>query len=498
MEKQNNTNIRSSIISTNNDESNTNDIELTLHNSNNIEKDDKKLADQLSVNSEIPKETIKVPNDPKYWPRKKKNFILFIISLAGMVAPLSSTIFYPSITNIENDLKTSRVLANGIIGVNIFFMGVAPLGWAAYSDTFYTRRNVYLASFIIYIIGTVICGLSNSIWLLLAMRLVQACGASAVLSIGAGTIGDIFHSFERGQAYGIFYLGPLVGSVIGPSIGGYITDYLGWRWILWILAVIEGLILILIFFALPETFAPPTNLPNPNNTTSNSRHRKRFDPTSPLRLLKYPNMLLVIVYISITYAIVYIQNTLAELSFTDIYHVSASTVGLIFLSQGTGYMIGSVIGGKWSDYVLMEAKKRNNGVGYPEMRLHSVWIGCFFISVSYVCYGWFLEARLHIALPIIAMFTGAFSFVAVLNSVSTYLVDAFPGRSASAVAINNLTRSSAAALFTFISVPFEEAVGIGLIYTIMICVSFIGVVCLFVVSYKGKYWREKINSRIDE
>ncbi|PKK61302.1 hypothetical protein RhiirC2_856344, partial [Rhizophagus irregularis] len=109
MEKQDNTNIRSSIISTNNDESNTNDIELTLHNT-------------------------------------------------GMIESLSSTIFYPSITNIENDLKTSGVLANGIIGVYILFMGVAPLGWAAYSDTFYTRRNVYLASFIIYIIGTVICG----------------------------------------------------------------------------------------------------------------------------------------------------------------------------------------------------------------------------------------------------------------------------------------------------------------------------------------------------
>ncbi|EXX54125.1 uncharacterized protein OCT59_007162 [Rhizophagus irregularis] len=497
METQDNTNIRSS-ISTNNDESNTNDNELTLRNSNNIEKDDKKLADQLSVNSEIPKETIEDPNDPKFWPRKKKNCILFIISLAGMIESLSSTIFYPSITNIENDLKTSGVLANGIIGVYILFMGVAPLGWAAYSDTFYTRRNVYLASFIIYIIGTVICGLSNSIWLLLAMRLVQSCGASAVLSIGAGTISDIFHSFERGQAYGIFYLGPLVGPVIGPVIGGYVTDYLGWRWILWILTVIGGLILILIFFALPETFAPPTNLPNPNNTTSNSRHRKRFDPTSPLRLLKYPNMSLVIVYISITYAVLYIQNTLSGTSFANIYHVSTSTVGLIFLAPGTGYLIGSVIGGKWSDYVLIEAKKRNNGVGYPEMRLHSVWIGCFFISVSYICYGWFLEARLHIALPIIAMFTGAFSFVTVFNSISTYLVDAFPGRSASAIAINNLTRSLAATLFTFISVPFEEAVGIGSIYTIMICVSFIGVVCLFVVSYKGKYWREKFNSRIDE
>ncbi|PKY33708.1 hypothetical protein RhiirB3_532600 [Rhizophagus irregularis] len=86
METQDNTNIRSS-ISTNNDESNTNDNELTLRNT-------------------------------------------------GMVAPLSSTIFYPSITNIENDLKTSRVLANGIIGVNVFFMGVAELQYVVYQIAF--------------------------------------------------------------------------------------------------------------------------------------------------------------------------------------------------------------------------------------------------------------------------------------------------------------------------------------------------------------------------
>lgn len=93
---------------------------------------------------------------------------------------------------------------------------------------------------------------------------------------------------------------------------------------------------------------------------------------------------------------------------------------------------------------------------------------------------------------------GGFSVVTVFNSVSTYLVDAFPGKSASAIAVNNLMRSLAATLITFVSVPFEKAVGIGTIYTIMVCVSFIGVICLFIVSYKGKYWREKFNSRIDE
>ncbi|GBC06045.1 hypothetical protein RclHR1_06590005 [Rhizophagus clarus] len=496
-EKQDNANTNSvlSSFSTRNDESDTNDNELTLH--NNLEKIDKRIADQISVNSETLEETTEDPKDPKHWPRKKKNYILFITSLAGMIAPLSSTIFYPSVTNIERDLKTSQVLANGLIGVYVFFMGVAPLGWAAYSDAFHTRRNVYLASFTMYIIGCVICGLSKNIWLLLVMRSLQACGSSAVLSIGAGTISDVFYSLERGRAYGIFYLGPLIGPVIGPVIGGYVTDYLGWRWILWILTIIGGLTLALIFFSLPETFAH-SNLPNPNNTTSNSRHHKGFSPISPLRLLKYPNMSLIVTYISIIFAVIYVQNTLAAPSFTNIYHVSESTIGLIFLSSGSGYLIGSFFGGKWSDYVLAESKKRNKGVGYPEMRINSVWFGCFILSVSYICYGWFLKARLHIAFPITVMFTGGFGVITVFNSVSTYLVDAFPGRSASAIAVNNLMRSLAATLITFISVPFENAVGTGLIYTIMICISTIGVLCLVIVSRKGRYWRERIDNEINE
>jgi MFS family permease len=216
---------------------------------------------------------------------------------------------------------------------------------------------------------------------------------------------------ERGQAYGIFYIGPLVGPAIGPVIGGYVTDYLGWRWISWILAIIGGLILLLIFFLLPETFVPSTILPKPNNTTSSPRRRKKFDPISPLRLLKYPNMSLIIVYISITFALIYVQGTLIGPSFTKLYHVSVSTVGLIFLAPGVGYVIGSLIGGKWSDYVFIKAKRRNNGVGYPEMRLHSVWIGCFTLSVSYICYGWFLEARLHMVFPIVAMFIGTYKSI---------------------------------------------------------------------------------------
>ena len=105
--------------------------------------------------------------------------------------------------------------------------------------------------------------------------------------------------------------------MIGPAIGGSVTQYLGWRWNLWILAILGSLILILIFFFLPETFTP-SNLPKPNTTTSNSRRQKRFDPISPIFLLKYPNMSLTVIYLSIIYAIMYVQNTLVGPSFSSI------------------------------------------------------------------------------------------------------------------------------------------------------------------------------------
>ncbi len=74
---------------------------------------------------------------------------------------------------------------------------VQPLGWASYSDAFETRRNVYLVSFTLYIIGSIICAISNNIWLLLAMRSIQACGGASVQSIGAASISDIKKNFFK-------------------------------------------------------------------------------------------------------------------------------------------------------------------------------------------------------------------------------------------------------------------------------------------------------------
>ncbi|CAG8678427.1 9867_t:CDS:2, partial [Scutellospora calospora] len=192
-------------------------------------------------------------NDPKNWPSKKKWFILSIVVVSGMLSPIASTILYPAMLTLRQELNTTEIVVNSLISMFIFCMGIAnyellaglkraienssPIVWAAYSDEFATRRKVYLASLMVFIISTIICAVAKSIWLLMIMRAIQACGSSAVLSIGAGIISDIYDPIERGNAYGIFYLAYWIGPFLGPMCGGYLTEFLGWRWMFWFLAI---------------------------------------------------------------------------------------------------------------------------------------------------------------------------------------------------------------------------------------------------------------------
>ncbi|CAG8795237.1 31271_t:CDS:2 [Gigaspora margarita] len=358
-------------------------------------------------------------NDPMNWSIKKKQFIVFIISTAGSIIPLSSTIFFPAIIKIGVDLNTS-----------------------------------------------------------------QAFGGSAAQSIGAGTISDIFIHTERGRAYGWFNLGNIIGVVIGPTIGGYITQYLGWRFIFVFLSIYGSATLIIIYFALPETFRH-TQL----SLTTTPLPKKRFNPFLSLGLLRYPNLSLPILYMSIIFSVIYVQNTLVPITFSTKYNLSPSNVGLVFLATSIGYSLGSIASGSYSDFLLAKNREKYGSI-CPEMRINSIWLGSVLVPISLLAYGLFIVKNVHIALPISSLFFFAFGSLLVFNGSSTYLIDAFPGRSASATAVNNCFKSIAASIMSFISAPLENALGTGLLYTLLTVFIISGTSCMVIVYFKGKKWRE--------
>ena len=104
----------------------------------------------------------------------------------------------------------------------------------------YGRMPIYNACNVLFIVFNIACALSNSMGMLIAFRLLAGCAGASPLTLGAGTIADMFPTQERAGAMAIYSMGPLLGPIIGPVCGGFLVENMSWRWVFWILAIFGG------------------------------------------------------------------------------------------------------------------------------------------------------------------------------------------------------------------------------------------------------------------
>lgn len=105
--------------------------------------------------------------------------------------------------------------------------------WGKLSDLF-GRRPMFQIGIAVFLVGSAACGLSQSMTQLIAARVVQGIGAGALVPLSMTIIGDIFTLTERARMQGLFSGVWGLSSVLGPLVGGFITDQLSWRWVFYI------------------------------------------------------------------------------------------------------------------------------------------------------------------------------------------------------------------------------------------------------------------------
>ncbi|CAI2173152.1 15200_t:CDS:2, partial [Funneliformis geosporum] len=167
-----------------------------------------------------------IDDDPKNWSPKKKRNLLILLSITSVIGSLGNSSFYPAILIVREDLRTTETLVNTAVASYLYVNGIAPLFWASYSDLQGTRRKVLLFDAFLIILMSIGCALSKNIYWLMIFRTLQSFSASAIQCLSIGTLSDIYNATERGNAIGIFYLGFFIGPVIGPPIGGFLTQYI--------------------------------------------------------------------------------------------------------------------------------------------------------------------------------------------------------------------------------------------------------------------------------
>ncbi|KAI8888929.1 MFS general substrate transporter [Backusella circina FSU 941] len=385
--------------------------------------------------------------------------------------------------------NTNITVINATISIFLLVNGIAPLFWAPLSERI-GRRWVYITTLALYTVCTIICGTSSSIGVFFAFRMLQgifACGGQAV---GGGTVSDLFEPKDRGKATGIFILGTILGPTVAPICGGYVDQYLGWRWIFYIKTIMGGVLTILTFVFVKETLYIPNPPPPPVNFKERLG-RLKFNPLESLGLLLNIDIFLTCLPVSVAFGWFYLLVTVFPLTFGPIYKFSTGTIGLCFLACGIGNIAGALSAGFTSDKYYNMKIKRNNGIIVKEFRLHPILFGLPFLVVGSIFYGWFIHARLLWIAPLIALVLTNFGIMFTITTANTYLVDCYIKKSASVVSANNFTRNLLGMMFSLLGVTIRTSLGDGWTYTLMAltCLVFY-LVCIPLVLKFGSNWRD--------
>jgi EmrB/QacA subfamily drug resistance transporter len=192
----------------------------------------------------------------------EKNWVLGVASLASFMMALDAQIITTAFATIRGDFGASVETLQWTVNAFNLTFAVLLLTGAALGDRF-GRRKMFAAGIALFVLASVACALAGSAGSLIAARSVQGAGASLVMPLAMAILSGAFPREERARALGIFSGVTGCALIIGPAIGGFITEDLGWRWIFWINLPIGGIAIALVLTRLRESFGPAAALDIP-------------------------------------------------------------------------------------------------------------------------------------------------------------------------------------------------------------------------------------------
>jgi DHA2 family multidrug resistance protein len=162
-----------------------------------------------------------------------RRMITLSIMLATILQTLDSTIANVALPHMQGTLSASQDQIAWVLTAYIVAAAIAtPLtGWVV--DRF-GQKNVFLASIAGFTLASMLCGLSNSLAQIVAARLLQGVFGAALVPLSQAVLLDINPKEKQGSAMAIWGMGVMVGPILGPTLGGWLTDSYSWRWVFFI------------------------------------------------------------------------------------------------------------------------------------------------------------------------------------------------------------------------------------------------------------------------
>jgi DHA2 family multidrug resistance protein len=169
--------------------------------------------------------------------------------IATLMQALDNTIANVALPHMQGSLGASRdqitwVLTSYVIAAAIL---TAPVGWFAAR---FGRKQFFITCLVGFTATSMLCGIAQTLPQEVAFRFLQGCFGAALVPLSQAVMLDLYPMESRGTAMAIWATGVMIGPILGPTLGGYLTDMYNWRWVFFInvpfgIAAVAGLVLFL-------------------------------------------------------------------------------------------------------------------------------------------------------------------------------------------------------------------------------------------------------------
>lgn len=187
---------------------------------------------------------------------KKSHFkIIFILGLLTAIGPFSIDMYLPAFPAIAKGLNTTT--AQVMLSLASFFIGISAgqLVYGPMLERFGRKKPLYVG-LVIYLLASIGCAFTESVNSLIAFRFLQALGSCAGMVTARAIVRDLFEVKDNAKVFSSLMLVVAVSPIIAPTVGGYVTSALGWRYVFAALIAVDIAILVGVFFLLPESKKP--------------------------------------------------------------------------------------------------------------------------------------------------------------------------------------------------------------------------------------------------
>lgn len=276
---------------------------------------------------------------------------------------------------------------------------------------------------------------------------------------------------------GIYTLAPILGPVVGPIAGGWIAERTTWRWVFWSSSALAGAIQIVGLIWLRESHAPTLLRRKRERLVKETGNDKLHTDIGPAKSLfssiggalvrparmftTQPIVQVIALYMAYLFGVTYLIFATFPVIWGEVYGESLGIGGLNYISIAIGSFVGIIVNFRYIDRIYRQLKEKNSGVGRPEFRMPSMFVGSVLVTIGLFWYGWSVQGRVHWIMPNIGVVIFSAGAMGCLQSMQTYTVDSYTRFAASALAAVAILRSLAGFAFPLFAPYLYQTLGYG-------------------------------------